>query len=129
MPVSFDICPDTGIVRTKATGHVSTGEMVAHIHALASLENGPRPHRELWDGRGISKFTVSASAARDLIEMARAREFFHEARVAAVSDDEFVYKMTQVAELFSTAVRASHQFRSFRDHEQARAWLLSASDS
>ena len=127
MPVSFDICPDTGIVRTTAIGHVSTGEMVAHIHALASNEDGPRPHRELWDGRGITKFTVSASAARELIEMARAREFFHEARVAAVADHDAVYKMTQVAEVFSTAVRASHQFRSFRSRDDAETWLLSDS--
>lgn len=124
MAVETSVDRQTGIVRTRVQGDVDGRELRNHVQSLFERDDLPDPFRELYDSRGVGRFTLSPDGVRAIVEMVAKRSRFDGARFAVVADRDLVYGMARLTSLLSEGLGSKFDFKAFRDIEAAESWLL-----
>lgn len=120
MPVTYVIDEKLKLVRTEASGAVSSPQIVEHLNSL--LRDDLVGHCEIIDIRGVTPPYLTSSqiwhAAQVVLSIALNSS---PAPRAIVVENDAVFGMSR---MFATLVEDTFPIRVYRDMETAEHWLL-----
>ncbi len=124
MPITYEVDRGTSLVRSRATGVVTLEELRQHVERLANEPALRGPLREIWDGRDVERFTLTAAEIRGLVEHTHLlRRRIGELCVAIVSNDDVIYGLGRLAQVAAEFLPV--ELRPFRDIDAAERWMAS----
>ena len=121
MPITFDIDPAAGLIRTIGSGHVTLGEVQEHFAGLAAAWPGDRRLDVLLDlsqCTSLPDFSQLRSVVAH-VDASGGRNRFD--RCAIVASRELLYGLLRVFEVM--ADRRFAAVRVFRTETDAAEWL------
>lgn len=122
MPIEYEVEAERGLVQSRASGVLSSEQMLAHVRALASDAAVPRPLYEIWDGTEVERLDAWGTNVRGFLNAAvTAKQKFGSARLAIIAPSQLVYGLGRMAQ--SLADFTPYRIGVFRRREDAVAWM------
>ena len=129
MPISFEIDPRLGLVRTTATGVLTDEELLQHKRDLQGDPRFDASMKELSDIRGVERLDVTAEGVRRAVAMDQGQaDALGDYKLALVVSADVVFGMARMYQMMTE--ENIEGVGVFRDIEEALEWLgvKSASD-
>jgi len=135
IPIAYTIDDENGLVLSVGRGVVTTRELFDYLAAQVRDPAVPLPLRDLHDLSRVERFEAGGEDFRQIVAgLERDPQRIQDARLAIIAPRDYVYGMYRMFELLSAHApsveklraegRAPH-VRVFRQHDEARDWLLS----
>ncbi|MBI3830917.1 MAG: hypothetical protein HY291_15465 [Planctomycetes bacterium] len=122
MPIEHRIERELGLIVTQALGEVTDADVAAYGQAVNSDPGTRFAGRELIDGRGVTKISITSECVKRLVEANRlAGQRARNLRTAIVAADDAAFGLARMYEMLS---EPDFPFvRAYRTLEDARLFL------
>jgi len=118
MPAEYDIDPTRGLVRTRAWGELTDGDVLEYYRRL-SVEPAFRPtYSQLCDLRAVTRIATTPATLRDL---ARSKIFAPSSHRAFVTRPEADFGLARMFQAFCE--QEGTTIGVFLQLEEAEAWI------
>lgn len=125
MPITYDIDPVRGVVRTSCTGPVPVSEVLAHFDEPQRDPRRPAHLDVMLDLRGLST-PPNSPQLRSVANRIGRVAGFRFGRCAIVVDSDLIFGLARIFEAF--ARDHFEEIQVFRDADAAEGWLARAAE-
>ena len=138
IPISYTIDAENGLVLSVGRGVVTTRHLFEYLVAQVRDSAVPLPLRDLHDLSRVETFEAGGADFRQIVAgLQQDPQRIRDARLAIIAPRDHVYGMYRMFELLAEHAPPVEELRQqgrapevrvFRQHDEAREWLLSARD-